>query len=274
MPSLQQSLDLLLEAMVNPMIGPPRRPTHIRISDASFAALLQKQLADLAITVEVVDRCKLVGQVMAVMSQNMAHSHGKEAPHAITRLKGMTPERVGALYRASASFYQQAPWRHISDALPLKVSCPAFSHNPVYMVVMGEGGMEFGLGLFFRIEDLERIYAAGGQIDPDRLPFRTASLLFSEPQFLAFDDLDAIDEHNWPVAGANAYPMLYQVLPQHKPPLQPPSPEHIDIFEACLLALPKTIAKHQAALRAGQAFAEDVEVETFQGRRQLRIEAG
>ena len=138
---------------------------------------------------------------------------------------------------------------------------------------MGNAGTEFGLGLFFSAEELERVYEIGSRFDTERMSFRTASVIFSEPIYVAFEDLDAIELHGWPIAGPEAYPHLLQILPGANPPIQPPSRDLVNIFEACLLALPPTIKKHQTDIRAAKPFVEEVTVETFLGKVQVKIKS-
>jgi hypothetical protein len=179
--------------------------------------------------------------------------------------------RAAAFFQAAAFFYTQAPWRFISDRNHLEVSCPAFFRSPVYLAVMGSGGKEYGLGLFFSSEELERVYEIGAHFDMDRMSFRTASVIFSEPIYLAFEDLDAIELYRWPIAGPAAYPHLMQILPEADPPIQPPSLDHVNTFEACLLALPQVIKKHKADLQTNRPFAEEVTVAAFYGNLQVQI---
>jgi Domain of unknown function (DUF6930) len=271
LPALQKSVDLVLKAMTKSMAGPARRPTHLRVIEKDFAELLREKLGSIGITVELVDRFQIVDKVVALMKKHMGKDDEGVSIPGLLSLEGVTPERAEAFFRAAVFFYEQAPWRFIADRTPLQVSCTAFFRSPVYLAVMGNGGTEFGLGLFLSAEELERVYEIGSHFDMDRMSFRTASVIFSEPIYLAFEDLDAIELHGWPIAGPEAYPHLLQILPGADPPIQPPSPDHVNIFEACLLALPPTIKKHQADIRAARPFAEEVAVDTFYGKLQVKI---
>ena len=131
--------------------------------------------------------------------------------------------------------------------------------------------MEFGLGMFYTLEELERLFNSDTVATAETLSFRTASVTFSEPYYLAFDDLDAIEANEWPIANDNAYPLVYQVLPKTGPIIQPVTLDHIDIFEACFLALPPVIRKHRADLRKNKMFEEEITVETFRDKCQLHI---
>jgi hypothetical protein len=271
LPALQKSVDLVLKAMAKPMAGPPRRPTHLRVIEKDFAALLRQKLGSIGITVELVDQFKIVDKVVALMRKHLGKEEEGLSIAGLLSVEGVTPQRAEAFFRAAAFFYEQAPWRFISDRTPLQVSCSAFFRSPVYLAVMGSGGTEFGLGLFFSAEELERVYEIGAHFDTDRMSFRTASVIFSEPIYLAFEDLDAIELHGWPIAGPEAYPHLLQILPGANPPIQPPSPDHVNIFEACLLALPPIIRQHKADIRTARPFEEEVTVDTFHGKLKMKI---
>lgn len=271
LPTLQSSVGFLVQSMTAPLVGPPRRPGRLRVAEKPLASLLHKKLANAGISVEQIGQCALAHNVVAEMSKNMEGRGRHKSMPALMSLKGVTPERAGSFFQAAAFFYGKAPWRFLSDENPLEISCLEFSRNPVYLVVMGNAGMEFGLMLFFDIKDLQRLYDSDGEYDIVGKPFRAASMSFSDPTYLDMADLDAIEHHGWPVAGPNAYPHLFQILPDRKPRIQAPSLDQVDIFEACLRAVPQVTAKHKADYRAGNSFTETVPVETFHGKWQLRM---
>lgn len=275
LPSSQESLALLLKTMAKPMMGLPRRPTHIRVKDKAFADFIIDELGSIGITVELVDRFTVV-DILIDKVRKMMESEDEDAFEAmpgLLDLEGITPERVAAFFHAAATYYKLAPWRFVADSHPLEISGPELFRSPVYITVMGNGGIEYGLGLFENLEELERMYELPPGTEIRRMSVRTASVLFSDPTFVCFADLDAIEQYGWQVAGPEAYPHLFQILPEREPPFQPPSPWQVDVFEACLLALPQIVKKHKADLKAERPFEENVAVDTFHGKWQLNIAA-
>lgn len=270
LPPPQASLRFLWQAMTAPKVGPPRRPSCLRVVDKSLADLMRQKLAGAGITVELVERSPLIDRIVAEMEKSIGGRGSRSMP-ALTTLRGVTPERAGALYQAAAHCYQQAPWRVVSDEIPLEITCPDFSRRPVYLTVMGNAGVEFGLMLIFSRKELQRLRATADEFELAQAPMRCVTLSFAGPTYLAIVDHDAIERHHWPVAGPRAFPHVFQIMPGRRPLIQPPTLAQVDLLEACLLALPPVVAGRQTAFRAGRPFVENVPVETFHGTWQLQM---
>lgn len=270
LPTPQASLRFLWQAMTAPKVGPPRRPSCLRVVDKALADLMRQKLAGAGITVELVEQSPLIDRIVAEMEKSVGGRGARSMP-ALTTLRGVTPARAGALYQAAAYCYQQAPWRAVSDEIPLEITCPDFSRRPVYLTVMGNAGVEFGLMLIFSRKELQRLRQAADEFELAQAPMRCVTLSFADPTYLAIVDHDAIERHRWPVAGPRAYPHVFQIMPGRRPMIQPPTLAQVDLLEACLLALPPVVAGRQTAFRAGRPFVENVPVETFHGTWQLQM---
>lgn len=267
----QMFLKQLLVAMAKPQMGPPRRPTHLCLQDAALAEHLRAPLDSIGITVEVIDRFIAIDKVIDMMMTSMNKKEKNQPLPALLRVKGVTEEYAETFFHTAAEFYRQAPWQHMSDRDPIQAECPHFFRNPLYFVVMGNAGMEFGLGLFISLEEIALLYTIGIPLGEDVPPVRTASLLFSDQTHVAFDDLDAIEQNNWDIASPKAYPHLFKISPKRKPALRPPSFVMVQAFETALLALPDFLAKHKTKIKNGKASAADVTVETFHGPWSVRL---
>ena len=271
MPSPEKFANTLLKAMTKPLVGPPRRPRRLRVADETAASLLREKMAELGIDVEQVAQCKLVEKISAELSKNMGQQDDGDQLPGLINVPGVAPDRAEAFFCAAATFYEQAPWRFLSDGEPLEVSCSAFSQSPLHLIIMGSGGREFGLGLFYEAEDLKKLYRAGGHFDLVRNPMHTASVLFSDPTFVSVEEIDAIEAHQWPIASPHAYPHMFQIVPENEQLLQPPSLDQIDIFEACLLAVPQLFSRRKSNTPVSKPFAKQVSVKTFHGSRAMRL---
>ncbi|MDZ7267475.1 MAG: hypothetical protein ONB48_09130 [candidate division KSB1 bacterium] len=125
--------------------------------------------------------------------------------------------------------------------------------------------------LIFHRKDLQRLHQAADEFELARAPMPCVTLGFADPTYLAIVDYDAIERHRWPIAGARAYPYVFQILPGKKPLIQPPTLPQIDLLEACLLAVPQVVAGHKTRFRARQPFVANLPVETFHGTWPLRV---
>jgi hypothetical protein len=109
---------------------------------------------------------------------------------------------------------------------------------------MGHGGQTYGLAMYNSTDVLRETYAG---TPPDQLIGRDTwtALLFGEAIETPFDDLDAIEAHDWPVAGNYAYPLPLQMRPSGAPTR--PGKSDLLRLEAALLAIPRFVQKHAGA---------------------------
>jgi hypothetical protein len=150
---------------------------------------------------------------------------------------------IEGLFEAAAFFYRQAPWRWVDDSHPIEITYPADS-QPRYAVVMGHGGETYGLAIYNSTDVLQQTYAG---IPPDQLVGRGTwtALLFGRAIETPFDDLDAIEAHNWPIAGKHAYPLPVQAGVSRQ--LTRPGKSDLLRLEAALLALPPFVRERMRA---------------------------
>ncbi len=275
-PQPETFLKQCLQTMTAPQMGSPRRPTHLCLKDAALAEYVRAPLAGLGITVEVIDRFIAIDKVVEMLTRTMQTVEGEESKPfpALITVPGVTHEYAEHFYHVAAEFYRHAPWKTISDQTEIMLECPHFFRNPLFFIVMGNGGMEFGLSLFITREEINMLAEFGVPDGETVPPVRTASVLFSEQFYLAFEDLDAIEQNRWEIAAPQAYPHVFKISPKRTPPLRAPSFPLVQAFEAAMLVLPKFISKHEAKIKSEKPCSGLLHAKTFQGSwpLQLRIE--
>lgn len=271
MPSRQQSLKLLLTAMLNPMVGPPHRPERIRVAEKAFADFIAPVLAGLNIAVEHVDRCKLIESLAEMLAENFGYSPKEQSLPCLLHIPGMTAARAEAFYKTADAFYRAAPWQYITDEHYLEISSSGFAQSPWYVIVLGNAGLEFGMSLHESLEAYKAYYNAAVTGSLKQAGVCAVSLAFSTPDYLSFDDLDAIDAHNWPIANPNAYPHAFVFESGVEPCVRSPSSTQLEVIEACMDALPAFLKKNRAAARAGNPVSEKRRVETAHKSYELEI---
>lgn len=267
MPKPEAFLKQCLKTMAAPQMGSPRRPTHLCLKDAALAEHLRAPLAGIGITVEVIDRFIAIDKVVHMLTQTMKTAEGEESQAfpALITVPGVTHEYAEHFYHVAAEFYRHALWKTITDETEIIIECPYFFRNPLYFIVMGNAAMEFGLSLFLSREEIDTL-AEFGLPEGETVPqVRTASLLFSEQFYLAFEDLDAIEQNRWEIAAPKAYPHLFKISPKRNPPLRAPSFALVQAFEAAMLVLPKFISKNETKILSGKPCSGLLHAKTFHG---------
>jgi hypothetical protein len=223
-----------------PASGGKRRPTVIHLDDAALAEALAPELARVGVTCKF--RHTLPEAEQALQSLGEFWGNEETIP-GLLDVRGVTPFMVQGLFEAAADFYHRAPWRWIDDGNPIEMCYPVDS-QPRYAVVMGHGGQTYGLAIYNSTDVLRATYAG---TPPDQLIGREVwtALLFGEAIETPFDDLDAIEAHDWPVADKYAYPLPLQIGLSR----QPTRPGKSDLLrlEAALLAIPRFVREHMRA---------------------------
>lgn len=232
-PTAQRVLAVLVDAMTNPVVGGGKRgrPARLLIDSPEFAEALAEPLAGIGI------RCEhqaVLPQMKALLHQMEAHLTRRQPRPGLLTIPGVTQPLVAELFAAAAEFNRLAPWRWMSNAQALTVRYPAES-PPRYIVILGNGGEEFGLALYPSLEALRVQFS-----DPDprhaHRELTATSLTFDEPTTLAFEDLDALERYGWEIAHARAFPLLMKISPPGKVTL--PNAGEIALLAAALRTIP------------------------------------
>jgi hypothetical protein len=252
-PAAEAILSLLANAISKPMMGAGGRyrPARVLIDDEELARALAPQLAEIGVGC---DYATSLPALEAVLRELSAQLNQGEARPGLLEAPGVTLPLLAEFYAAAAYFYQQASWRWVDNLAAIEVRYPAT--GPVrYAAIMGFGGQEFGLAVFPTMKDLRLQYS---HLEPDRLmqKMTALSVTYGESDALPFDDLDAITEHDWPIAGPNCYPLVMKTIPPGE--LVSPSKEELALLAAALRTLPDFVAQHRSSEGAALRAAEDV----------------
>ena len=152
-------------------------------------------------------------------------------PPALLSVPGVTPQLLQSLFAAAADFYSIQPWSILKGEKVIAVRSPELR----LVVVMGAGGQAFGISVYDSPADLQLMFqlddplAAAGALCWLALTYETA-------EYIDRDDLKAIHQHGWPVAGIDAYPAIARIGTPG-PDLQPPTLQDLLWLEGCLRAL-------------------------------------
>jgi hypothetical protein len=266
-PTVEIVLNALANAMANPVPGGGKRgrPTRILLDDAGLVQELQPRLAEIGVRCEYHAASSLVTNALREMDATM---NRRPPQPGLLSVKGVTLPLVAELFQAAADFHVEAPWRWLDNLAPLELHYPA--EGPArYAVIMGSGGEEFGLALYQSLDDLRFQYQTQ---DPKQLfkKISSLSLTFGEPMLLSFEDLDAIEEHDWPVADPRAYPLVMKVVPPGK--FVSPNAAEVALLAAVLRALPGFVTEALRADRGVPAAAEATyPLPNVHGKDQIRL---
>ncbi len=233
----------LLAAMRRPPAGAgrPRRPTRIVCPDADLAARLAPDLAALNIACEM-DALPMLPGLIGDLEDAMRE--GQPEPPGLLSVAGVTPEMAGGVFAAAAEFYRQAPWVHLLNEQSFMLRIPAPEGPARIAVIMGNAGVEYGLAVYNRWEDVEKLYY-GADTPAEALPKHDELALFFSPVHqLPFTDLEALEKYGWEAANDEAYPVPVVINTSHEPAMRRPTPAELAWLEAALLAIPRLVSDY------------------------------
>jgi len=239
-PSAEEIRDTLFKAMTKPMkmCGEPRRPATLFCHSAGLGEAIEPYMDEIGI------HCKPraipgINDVLEEMAQFM----DEEEDHpSLIDIEGATLDDVGKFFEASAAFYRAAPWVHLLNEQFFLLRIPAEGGLERFVTVMGNGGVEYGLAFYESWKDVENLFK--NQEDPlQALPAQGAlSMLYERAHQMSFDDLDAIQEHDWDVVDEQAYPSpiyFHRTEEARRPTLA-----ELQWTEAALRAIPQIVNEH------------------------------
>ena len=247
-PAPEQLLQALFRAMQEPpkeAKQKPHRPQQIQFEDAGLAETLAPELAKIDIKGLYHPRLEGMDEMVQDLEEHMRG--GQPEQPGLLSGQGVTPALVGGVFAAAAEFYRAEPWVHLSDQNVLAIQVPP-EKKPRFVMVMGNAGIEYGLAMYRRWEDVERVYSFAD--DPVELlaPDGGNSFFFDDISLMPFDDLEAIDKYGWDVANEQAYPIPVIYLPEGE--AKRPGRADLAWYEAALRAIPLFLHDHLQADRA------------------------
>jgi hypothetical protein len=215
---------------------PPHRPAEIHLDDRKLPERLGPLLDEIGVPVIYKPQQKIVDEMIKDIVGNMGA--GEDDMMGLLKVRGVSTQQIRMLFDAANEFYKAAPWRHLSNYDLLSVQ--VFPHKePMYVVVMGEGGEEYGMSVSRNWEEVKSLYAE----DPsDTLPKKGRhAFLYNRPPDISFDDIEAVEKYGWPLPEPDLYPTPSLFTPKE---FRRPDAVMLRWYEAALRAIPLFVEKH------------------------------
>ena len=229
---------ILAKAMNQPArgSGKPRRPAVVRFADPVLAQALAPGLARVSVAGEVGPLPEL-DEALPRLEDEI---RGRPEAPGLLSVPGATPQSVGGLFAAAAAYYRAAPWIQLNNGQTFALQIPARGGATWIASVMGNGGVEYGLGVYKSWAAFEKIYL--GADDPRELMAGHLALFYGGPELLPFDDYEALQRQGWEVAGPQAYALSLVI--EAAEGLRRPDAAELRWLEAALRAVPLLVRDH------------------------------
>ncbi|PWU18061.1 MAG: hypothetical protein C5B48_15190, partial [Candidatus Rokuibacteriota bacterium] len=206
------------------------RPAAIQVVDQVLGEEIARALGDPDLRVTVVPRLDAVNAMVARMTAEM---EGEPPPPALDA-PGVTVEGMRAFAIAARDFYAARPWRHLSDEDLIHVEEPTVAAPFRHFTVLGRAGQTFGLGFFPSRAAFDELHAS---LDSEVLLKGRGSwsVFFGPPWTTPWSDLELWEEHGFPLAAPEAYPIAGRFSAVVR--MRRPDARELSDIEAILLAL-------------------------------------
>lgn len=260
-PSANHLWDTLVQAMQNPVAGKPHRPIQLQVRTDERWTNLKPHVEEIGI--------ELMGNPtldqMDVLFDDM-HQHLVGKPRTgLLEMPGVTPEQVAGFFDAAAGFYRSAPWKDVGDDVTLKIECAKYESGPWYAVIMGQAGMTLGLALYEHLRVVQRMQQGELSHEGHASKAVVLSVTFGEQTELAVNDLEAIQQHGWNLAGPEAYPCTFKK--ERGMSIRPLLTWELELLEGCLRIIPEFVGRRKEE----DTTPEEMTVQVASGQLQLKL---
>ncbi len=239
--------EVLERTMKRPHVGPPRRPTQLRVADPSLAAELSAVFPELVIELGPTPE---LDAVCTHLSESM--TKGERTASYFEDGRVSLPD-LQRLFAAAARLYPIAPWRFMHDQQVLQLDIPALGIEGASVSIIGALGESIGFLIFPSLIGFQsfRLAADGPLPRRGKLDLGTSILSLN---FEATEDLPPsmrreVMSQGLPIADEQAYPLV-----EHRDRdgvLRPLTTHDVRIATACATALTRFVTNH------GDLFEDD-----------------
>jgi hypothetical protein len=251
--------EVLERTIRNPLVGSPRKPTHLRVADPTLAAELRAAIPDLMVEVGPTPELDAVFEHLSdsMTGEESAASYFEDGRVALPDLQ--------RLFAAAARLYPLAPWRFMDDGQLLQLDIPALGIEGACVSIIGALGESIGFLIFPSLLGFDSFRKVADAPLPKRgkldLGTSILSLNFETTEDLPPSMRREVMSKGLPIADAQAYPRV-----EHRDRdgvLRPLTAHDIRIATACATALTHFFVQHgdpfsgNQVIRFSESYTDD-----------------
>jgi hypothetical protein len=240
-PTPELVFDHLVRAMRNPLAGRSRRPSEIQVREEPLWRAVQPHLEEVGVDciyrAELEEADYILGEMHKLMRP-------KGQPPGISECPTFASAQGASLYDAAAGYFRRAPWRKLPHNATIQIDCPQlreFGSGQWFAVVLGQAGQTLGVALYNDLGAVDAI-CGGGSPGNGIGDATSLSLLFGESFEVPICDLVAAEQHRWPLAGPEAYPLV--LCTSGGTDVRELEPWELQLLEACVRTIPDFVQQN------------------------------
>jgi tetratricopeptide (TPR) repeat protein len=249
-PTADMLFDVLSRAMRKPLAGKAHRPSEIQVREDPLWRAIQPHLEEIGVDCIFRGELEEADFLVAEMHKLM-RSQGQ--PPALVESADFSSMQGAGLYEAAAAFFRRRPWQKLPHCAVIQIDSlqlREFGPGRWYAVVLGQAGQTLGLAIYDDAEAIQKL-CAGCCSETDDSGATTLSLIYGENFEIPVADLIAAEQHRWPLASPEAWPLVVCAGPQTPP--RPVAPWERQLLEGCLRAIPDFTERFPCAAGPAEA---------------------
>jgi tetratricopeptide (TPR) repeat protein len=217
----------------------PHRPYEIQFEQPELLNGLAAALQNIQVATRLGDPPPMIDALIAELSQTLVSSQ-QELPGLLS-VPEANPKMIASLFDSAIVFYHAAPWKRLIDYQTLSVVIDPPGQE-LYVQVMGNGGIEFGLTFYTSWEDVLRVFKHANS-PMELLPVAGIhGLTFEARDDLPSEDQSGMRKYGWKTAGKRAYPLPVTFTKDGE--AERPNHQHLLYFEALMRSLPEFVREY------------------------------
>ncbi len=244
------------------------RPKAIKFEDKQLIEALSADLAELGISARYVPNRKMSRAIMRDFEKRIQEE--RIELEGLASKTGVTPQILDGFYQAAAEFFRAEPWAYLSDSEPLMIHVS--SHEPHYVSILGQGGMEYGMVVFMHQEEMDAFMLTILDEYPDIPAGGWYAFNFEEKYQIPFDDLDDLELHGYEIAAPNAYPMPATYYSSGR--VERPTKEMICWYQAAMQAISRFVEIYFKSEESAPVEETSFQFEVMYGDTPIDVEVG
>jgi hypothetical protein len=242
-------LSSLVQAMLAPLVGSPRRPSTIVIDDQCLAIRLTPALREVGIRIRN-DATPFIDALIDEMENSLPDA----TPIQPSYLEGgrIPSHDIAALFRAAAQLIKTAPWSIANDNQILGVEINQWGVEQACVSIIGAAGIDRGLLIFKSLADyltFNMVAEAAESLNqpPGRPAVEILSLTFQRGSEMNLHQRKEVLQNGWVVSDPNSFPLLLKIDADNI--LVPLTREDYRIAQVCADAVSLMVSQHPKLFR-------------------------
>jgi hypothetical protein len=240
----------LLSALEEPLAGAKRRPDRIRVADAKLAAEVRAAVRD-EFPIEIAPTPEL-DDLLETMLASIPPSDAEESYLSKGRI---APKLVADLFFAAKMLFRLKPWTFVAESQVIRMDIPALDVEGACLSVIGGLEENFGVLILPSLSGFEALRRSAESVRSGRRAVDVGTgwlaLSFERGADLPTSMRREVATHGWPVASAEAYPVVQRF---HRDGVRHPLVERdVRIASACAAAIGAFLVKHRSLFEADEA---------------------